>query len=249
MRLFDEETHFNYFRMSRRKFDRLLHLIGPEITHGSNHALPIDPMKRLGMTIRFLATGSSYTSIAHSYRTSKSTVSSIVYEVSSALWKLLQPLYLASPSEADWINIAEQFNDLWNFPNCIGAIDGKHIALKVNTVVHISNKHVFYIVKSLLLSAPRNSGSRFYNYKGFHSIILMASVDANYCFTMVDIGSEGRESDGGVFGRSRLGTRILQQTLNVPAQGQTQRCRCLMFFVADDAFPLRTNILKTVWKN
>ncbi len=147
MRLFDEETHFNYFRMSRRKFDRLLHLIGPEITRGNNHTLPIDPVKRLAMTLRFLVTGSSYTSIAHSYRTSKSTVSSIVYEVSNAPWKILQPLYLASPSEADWKNIAEQFHDLLNFPNCIGAIDGKHIALKVNTV-YISNKQLFVAQKA-----------------------------------------------------------------------------------------------------
>ena len=41
MRLFDEETHFNYFRMSRRKFDGLPHLIGGEITRGNNHTLPM----------------------------------------------------------------------------------------------------------------------------------------------------------------------------------------------------------------
>ena len=159
MRLFDEETHFSYFRMSRRKFDELLHLTGCEITRGYNHTLPIAPVKRLAITLRFLATASSYTcihihasiyiyvyntytSIAHSYRTSKSTVSSIVYEVSNALWKILQPLYLASPLEADWIYIGEQFHNLWNFPNCIGAIDGKRIALTANTV-YTSNKQRF----------------------------------------------------------------------------------------------------------
>ena len=106
-----------------KKIDGLLRLIGREITRGNNHTLPIDPVKCLAMMLRFLATGSSYTSIAHSYRTSKSTVSSIVYEVSNALWKFLQPLYLASPSGADWINIAGLFHDLWNFPNCIGAME------------------------------------------------------------------------------------------------------------------------------
>lgn len=131
MRMYDEETHFNYFRMSRRKFDQLLHLIGPDISHNSTHVLPIDPIKRLAMTLRYLATGNSFTSISHSYRTHKSTVNGIVYEVCIALWNHLNALYLAYPNEANWMSIAKQFDDQWNFPGCIGAIDGKHIALKV----------------------------------------------------------------------------------------------------------------------
>lgn len=47
------------------------------------------------------------------------------------------------PTDAEWKGIAESFCLRWQFPNCLGAVDGKHIAIV----------------------CPPNSGSRYYNYK------------------------------------------------------------------------------------
>jgi hypothetical protein len=75
-----------------------------------------------------------------------------------------------------WLEIVNGFERHAHFPNCIGAIDGKHIK----------------IIK------PVDSGSLFYNYKNYFSTLLLAVCDSNNYFTYVDTGSCGRCSDSAV---------------------------------------------------
>lgn len=61
------------------------------------------------------------------------TIQKLVQESMKILWKNLQPDVLEFPStEEEWMKIIKDFNDLWQFPNCFGAMDGKHIMMQVN---------------------------------------------------------------------------------------------------------------------
>lgn len=127
-------------------------------------------------------------------------------------------------TEEAWKKISNEFALKWNFPNCLGAIDGKHVNVK----------------------APSNSGSLYFNYKQTHSIILMALADANYKFTYIDVGAPGRDSDGGVFIRSSLSQASENNTLNIPSAKPLpgRRTNVPYVVVADDAFALKSYMIK-----
>ena len=70
--------------------------------------------------------------------------------------------------------------------------------------------------KHVQLKCPVNSGSYYFNYKSSFSIVLLALVDADYKFLYVDVGCNGRVSDGGVFRNSALSSALSLNTLNIP---------------------------------
>ena len=76
----------------------------------------------------------------------------IILDVCTAIWDALASIHLPVPSDVEWHSIADDFFARWNFTNCIGIIDGKHV----------------------MIQCPVYSGSLFYNYKSYFSIVLLA---------------------------------------------------------------------------
>ena len=158
----DGEIFFEMFRMSPTKFEELLGYVAPYITKDSLKREAIQPEERLSVTLRYLVTGDAFNTIGLSYRMSSTTVGRIVKETCEVLWKvLLEKNFFNVPStQEEWKLIARQFEEKWNFPNCVGAIDGKHV----------------------MIQCPPRGGSVYFNYKKIHSIVLLAVVNANYEF-------------------------------------------------------------------
>ena len=175
---------------------------------------------------RFLAHGDSFSMIAFNYRVGVSTVSLIVRQVATAIWESMVDECMPVPTMADWKTIAQTFHQRWNFPNCVGAIDGKHVVIQ----------------------SPFKSGSLFRNYKKTFSIVLLAVVDANYIFRVVDVGGYGKSNDAATLYHSAFGEALRDGNLDLPPDapipGAERRGPLPHVFIADEAFPLRRDLMR-----
>lgn len=113
---------------------------------------------------------------------------------------------------------------MWQFPHCLGAVDGKHVAI----------------------TPPHDAGSFFFNYKEFHSLVLLAVVNAKYEFIMCDFGTNGRISDGGVIENTKFGEKLNNNSLRIPPADILPPFPTPLpyVFVGDEAFALKENFLK-----
>uniref|UniRef100_A0A182S0E7 DDE Tnp4 domain-containing protein n=1 Tax=Anopheles funestus TaxID=62324 RepID=A0A182S0E7_ANOFN len=222
----ENESDFrNYLRMDQATFDFLYQKVhGAIIKKDTTMRLAVPAHTRFVTTLRFLATGRSLKDLSYATRVSPQCLSKIVMETCVAIQDALSS-YIKLPQSADeWIQEAQKFENIWQFPHCLGAIDGKHIQIQ----------------------KPPNSGATYYNYKGNHSIVLLAVCNANYEFLSVDVGTNGRISDGGVLRESSFGWLLENQQLNLPPESSLpgSNITAPYVFIGDEAFPLRTNLIK-----
>ena len=186
----------------------------------------ISAEERLALTLRFLSTGDSQQSLSFSFRIGKATVNRIVAKTSDAIYEVLKEKYLSAPqTEEDWLKISQDFEENWNMPHTVGCIDGKHIRVE----------------------CPKLTGTQFYNYKGFFSIVLMAVCDANYCFTLVDIGQYGSNNDSGILASSLMGEMFDDGEMNLPQPSKLHPSsdhELPYFLLGDEIFPLKDWLIR-----
>lgn len=151
-------------------------------------------------------------------------MANIVKTVCKLLWETFQPIHMPVPTTLQFKRIAERFYEIWNFPNCIGALDGKHCRIK----------------------CPACSGSMYYNYKHYFSIVLQGIADDHYKFVCIDVGGYGKQSDGGTFRASDVGRLLEEKKLAIPEEKclPSTNMKLPHVFIADEAYPLRENIMK-----
>lgn len=117
-----------------------------------------------------------------------------------------------------------KFHHKWNFPHSLGALDGRHMRIQ----------------------CPLNGGSLYYNYCGFHSIVLFALVDATYKFLYYEVGAQGRVGDATILNASNLKRDLKNGRLNTPPALATPQMNfpTPSLIVADSAFALSPKLMK-----
>ncbi|XP_058818499.1 uncharacterized protein LOC131682978 [Topomyia yanbarensis] len=225
MRYWTDEFTSN-FHMNAEQFDELYRRIRHKLEPKRwTRADCISAKHKLAYTVEYLAGGPFFEKYgASNYRISSTESSKILRETCQAIYEELAGTEFMEFSAKNWLGVANNFRSKWNMPNCVGAIDGKHIRIK----------------------CPPNAGSLYYNYKRYHSIILLAACDADYRFTFIDVGSPGADGDMNVFGRTKFGQDILEDCglLELPPDASVNGIEIPFFFVGDDAFPLSSRIMK-----
>nr|CAH7763915.1 unnamed protein product [Callosobruchus chinensis] len=127
-------------------------------------------------------------------------------------------------TDIEWRKIGKDFDTRWQFPNCLGSVDGKHIRI----------------------TPPPGSGSYYWNYKGYNSLVLMAIANANYEIIYCHMGTNGRISDGGVIEQTTFYQKLMNRQLNLPKAEKIRNSATELpyVFIGDEAFHLRPDFLK-----
>ena len=81
----------------------------------------------------------------YGFRVAHNTISKIVRQVTRAIVAEYAEEMIPNPSTPEeWKKIADHFKNRWQLHHCVGALDGKDVAIQ----------------------CPRGGGSLYYNYKG-----------------------------------------------------------------------------------
>jgi len=222
----DPHSFKNFLRMTPAMFDELLDRLTPRLMKQDTFfRLPLEPGIKLALTLRHLASGNKYADMKFSWRVPHNTISIVIREVCQAIVDEYLDELMTCPSTPDeWQQVADKYYQKWNFPHTCGAIDGKHVACK----------------------APPNSGSQYYNYKGFFSVILFAMVDADYKFLWADVSGVGSCSDAQIYNDRELKECIENNLIGFPDPEPlpNDNENVPYYIIGDDAFGLRPHMMK-----
>ena len=164
----------NYMRMEPAMFYELLQRVSPRIRKSKRCRIPLEPGLKLAITLRYMVTGNSYKNLQYSFRVAHNTISVFVPEVCQTIAdEYCDEVFDFPTTPEKWKSVSENYARRWNFHHACGALDGKHVTVR----------------------CPPRSGTLYYNYKGFYSIVILALVDADYKFLWGDVGSQGSASD------------------------------------------------------
>ncbi len=187
----------NFMRVDPPMFQEIVDRLTPRLQKTDTwYRKALCPGLKVAITMRYLASGDSYHSLMYSFRVAHNTISKVVSEVCEAIIAEYAEEVINPPTEEEeWRDVANQYGTKWQFHHVLGALDGKHVRIR----------------------CPRGGGSTYFNFKGYHSIVLLGLVDADYKFMWVNVGAPGSCSDAQIWNQCDLREHIMDETVHIPA--------------------------------
>ena len=210
-------------KMTSEFFEMIKTRLEPRIVRqATNYRAPISVGEKLALTIRYLATGESYSSLSGQFRVFRSAISKFLPEVCTAIQDEFTSEYLRCPTTPDeWAKLEMECRIRWNVPHALAALDGKHVALK----------------------KQKNSVALYHNYK---VLVMLAFVDGQYKFRWMDVGTAESCSDAQIFNTCHLKRKIDDGSIGFPDPAPIIQGDGYVpyFILADDAFALKKWLMK-----
>ncbi|CAB4045789.1 Hypothetical predicted protein, partial [Paramuricea clavata] len=105
--------------------------VEPEIAHENTHLREaVSAKRRLAVTLCYLASTAEYPTIGNLFGVSRSFVCQCIKEVCHAIAKQFPNHQMLSASL--WVmtlRVIRGYEETWNFPMCVGAVDGTRIPM------------------------------------------------------------------------------------------------------------------------
>ncbi|CAF4210665.1 unnamed protein product [Rotaria sp. Silwood2] len=211
------------FRIERSTFSSLLQQIRPymeKLDTNYRAAIPIE--KRLACALYALGSSSEFRTIGHLFGIGKSTAREIFHEFCSILVDKFFHRFIKFPTtDAEIKETIDGFLIKCGYPLCLGAVDGTHIAIK----------------------PPLGFECDYFNYKKYHSIIMLATVNSNLLFTYVNIGAPERCNDSSIYNNCSL-SNVIQHPIYQNHFMMINNVMVHSHLIADSAFALSSNLMK-----
>ncbi|WKY05079.1 hypothetical protein Q1695_005810 [Nippostrongylus brasiliensis] len=217
------DSFYTYVRLYPNEFEALHDRLVRKLSHAVTHRAPIPSRQRLCVFLRFTGHGSSYHHMSGEFAIGATTACGIAHEVARAIIDELHDCAFPTVTFQTWLYALDDFCTRWDYPAAMGALDGKHIACV----------------------CPNRSGSRFFIYKNFYSLVLLALVDANYKCVLYDLGAPGRSSDAGIFMTSSMKTLLEESEDDFPSDVNLEGLGTVpCHFLVDQGFRLTTRFMR-----